>query len=364
MKFLDLKFKWMFFVFFVFLLIFGLFYTLVYVFLINSNINHIVATEMDRAESLVNVIYFSESSKTLTEFNILASLTSLKDAIREDNVESVAEILSTGCSCDESDMLIIVSEDYKIIVSSQNNTGEKFFMTKLIDEVVLSQQPLVTTEKISMDWLLNYDEGLYWDSVVKKIDTDDYNEYALISFVLVPVFVDGSVQAIFISGKILNRDDKIINALKSHGVESAIYVGDINIASSFFTENNNMYVGFDMPEDIYGKIKEGKNVLKEQKFFIEKSYVKFLPVRDHNGEVIGAVAFGVAKSKYNYMSSFLGVHKIIPLAIVLLLIGVIVSYGFAYYITKKFMKPLLKTFAQILEGISRTEENPSKKMRK
>lgn len=365
-KFPRMRFNAIFVFFFIFLLIFGVFYTAAYLFLIDSNIKQIVKGEMDKAESLVNVVYLSESTEILTSLRTISGMKSLHEAIESQNPEDISEIISGTFSAGNPDFIFVVSNDNQIIASNLNNTGDSFFMPELAEEVALSKSPLISTENIPLDWILSYDEGLYWDSAVKEIDKEEgYYEYALVNIVLVPVFSENkNISAILVGGKILNRDGRIPNALRSYGIESAIYSGDVNIASSSFTKNNNMYTGFRIDEDTYRSISEKGRVLDEREFFIEKSYVTFMPIRDYQGKMIGAIEFGFAKSKYNYMSDFLGAHDIIPIALSLLLIGVLLAYASAYYITKRFMKPLLKTFAEIVEGVSRKDESISKDIRK
>jgi hypothetical protein len=355
-------------VFFVFLLLIGLFYTLAYVFIIESNIDTIADNELDQTRKLVYMTYFSEPTRLMDFSQNLITSDSFNKALDKENLTEISSLMQDTFT-NGPEISLLVDKNSNILITNLDSNKSDFFMPQLIDKIIAEKDIISSTEIVDIDLMISYSEDLYWNSLIKEVtdyrNNQSYSDDLLVHFVLIPIFKEANIDYILVHGIILNKNQRLINTLKSYGVQSAIYAEDIVVASSFFTEQNNMYTGLSMDETIYDKVLEGEEFTTSDRFLFEEKYMGYMPLKNNQNNVVGSIAFGVDKSKYNYLSTFFGPLNIFLIALFLLLIGVGGASIMAYYFTKKFMKPMINGFNEIIEGISREEESSiSEKIRK
>ncbi len=246
------------------------------------------------------------------------------------------------------DIWTVVDADSRVIARiNSNNAGDMYDIDGLIEKVVGTRMPVVSTEIVSKEFLLKEDKRLAEQAhikAVKGVEKDEYNrenideENGMMIIVAAPI-IDKSDRVIgaIVAGDLLNNDSHFSDALEERfpGLMATIAHDGMRVSTNIKEGEGIRAVGTLLPQKVMDNINmwreyTGKTYLLDKEYF-----TAFHPIKNNKGEVVGSIFVGLSEK------SFTGL-KYENLRIILLtaLLGSAAALAIAFIITQRITKPL------------------------
>ncbi len=236
------------------------------------------------------------------------------------------------------DMDFVTLVDTNLTVIARGNTDVSGDTTPFIDlvEDALQGQHISSTEIASQSDLRKENLDLI---IPIKADTgpkDAEITSAMVQVHLAPVYLDGRVEGVLISGRVLNNRNKVPNDIDTRLIDTttAVYQGQYCIATSSMT-GNDVLLGTSLPVDILEELHLGMSSIGEIERFSTSYVYRATPIIDYNGHPIGALIVSSPKERYLVASET--ANKIIYF---IMIVTMIVTTEIFYFASKRIISPL------------------------
>ncbi len=180
-------------------------------------------------------------------------------------------------------------------------------------------------------------------------DSAKTNEAGMFIAAAVPVYSlhEEERLGILLGGCLLNRNDAIVDEIKSEVYGSPVYghtdagtvtifLNDLRISTNVTFENNERAIGSRLSEEVYDHvIREGK-VWSDRAFVVRDWYItSYEPLRDIEGNIVGSLYVGVLEAPYKQP------QKILILFIMgMLCFTALSAFLLIYFYMRRMMKPV------------------------
>lgn len=170
---------------------------------------------------------------------------------------------------------------------------------------------------------------------------------------------DGQVSAVLYGGKILNKNnillDKIMNLVfedkfyRSKPVGTVtIFQGDVRIATNVLTSEGEPAVGTRLSEKVYEKVITKGELWLDRAFVVNDWYITaYKPIRNIREDVIGILYVGMLEKPFSDMT-----RKVFAVFLAITSIAVLLALVISFLLTGAIIKPV-KT---VLDGIDKISE--------
>jgi two-component system NtrC family sensor kinase len=297
----------------------------------------------------------SENLKDVVRFTALRFF--IKDAIRDNDVESLQKGLEKIRNAESLDILTLTDENGRVIVRSgkpavigDNQAGDEFVSQVLSAREIVSGTVIVPREE-----LLKERPDLAEQAYIKFIHTQKEKpspKTELTSGMMIkaaaPVFgSDGSLVGVLYGGNLLNRNYKIVDEVKEtvyQGVKykgkdigtATIFQGDLRISTNVKGEDGSRAIGTRVSEEVY------EQVLVKGLPWIDRAYVvnswyiaAYEPIKDIKDEIIGILYVGILEEKFMDMRK-----KAVTIFLGITLAGMIMALIVSSFLAKGVLKPV------------------------
>ncbi len=187
----------------------------------------------------------------------------------------------------------------------------------------------------------------------------------------IPVFKDNAVLGVLYGGKLLNRDDTLVDTVrdtvflgetyKGHNIGTAtIFLNDLRIATNVLTPDGKRAIGTRVSTEVGNTVLTKGQPWTGRAFVVSDWYIAaYTPLEDIFGRRVGMLYVGVVEEKYsNIQSQALTVFILITAA------GMLLAVGFGFLLANLIMGPvhrLIKASRQVSEGSLHPDIGPIQK---
>ena len=163
----------------------------------------------------------------------------------------------------------------------------------------------------------------------------------------------GRVYGAIYAGNLLNRNNALVDQIRSMVFENQLYNGrpvgtvtifqwDVRVATNVILPNGNRALGTRVSAEVYDKVLENNSSWYDRAFVVNDWYISaYDPIRDFDGRVVGILYVGVLAKKYDDIRTGLWkIYSVVSLigALLVILVGLI------------FASRLTRTVARLAEG--------------
>jgi methyl-accepting chemotaxis protein len=148
--------------------------------------------------------------------------------------------------------------------------------------------------------------------------------------------------------KLFNDDNEFVDEIKGKAnCEVTIFFKDTRIATTILKDGKRA-IGTQASEEVAEKVlKNGNEYIGDIKILEKPFKVKYMPLKDNSGSIIGMLFIGIEQSKINGQ-----IYALMSIVIIITLIIAVISLIIMVLFTKGIIKPLKLTISH-LENISK-----------
>ncbi len=314
--------------------------TLVLAVAIHELLGGISETEIENDMRSHGNIAMAEYSDEFKEMQLFSDLIVRRNVFLTQLKEKDPAALHTFLAFEmaQVDMDFVTLVDTNLTVIARANTDISGDTTPFIElvEDVLQGQYISSTEIASQSDLRKENLEMI---IPIKADTglkDAEITSAMVQVHLAPVYLDGRVEGVLISGRVLNNRNSVPNNIDTRLIDTttAVYQGQYCISTSSMT-GNDVLLGTSLPVDIFEELHLGMNSIGEIERFSTSYVYRAAPIIDYNGHPIGALIVSSPKERYLVASET--ASKIIYF---IMIVTMIVTTEIFYFASKRIISPL------------------------
>lgn len=199
----------------------------------------------------------------------------------------------------------------------------------LIHEAQRRKEPVTAIQLVSCDLLVVRGAHLFCNEENPKGEV-------LVATAVIPVFdTAGTLLGSIISGDVINNDPYLsftVEKVFGHGVEAVITQGDTPVVGSIKERERS---GFRISPAIMSRLGSIKEYRGEAKIGAHYYRTAIEPIRDFKGRVVGTLSVALLEDDYRTIWRE-NLHN----SVWLMLGGTLLLFGTAYYLARRFTKPL------------------------
>jgi len=125
---------------------------------------------------------------------------------------------------------------------------------------------------------------------------------------------NGDLRGVLYAGLLLNRDDALVDHVRSTVFEDELYGGkqlgtvtvfqwDVRVATNVIRPNGNRAIGTRVSEEVYDRVLGSGESWHDRAFVVDDWYITaYDPIRDVEGKIVGMLYVGVLAKKYDDMT--------------------------------------------------------------
>ena len=294
----------------------------------------------------------------------------LKDAISENDQETLSRELDRIRKAESLDVLTLTDTSGKVVIRSRNPSvvGDNQADDKLVRRLLSSREVIAGTLMVPGRELAKEGEDLAERAHIRFIPTPKakrIKETESTSGMMIkagaPVFgYDGGLVGVLYGGSLLNRDYKIVDKAKETVYKGETFKGkdvgtatifqdDLRISTNVKTEDGSRAIGTRVSEEVYEQVLV-KGLPWVARAFVVNDWYKtaYEPIRDIDGEIIGILYVGILEQPFTYMA-----RNILIVFFVIVAVATALAASLEIVLTKKISRPLermLKATKELSEG--------------
>ena len=315
--------------------------TLVLTVAINELLGGISETKIEHdMESHANIAMaeYSDEFKEMEQFaNLIVRRNVFLTTFKENNSTAMQSFLAFEMAQVDMDFVTLVDGNLTVLARANTDiSGDAAPFKKLVEDA-LQGQHISSTEIASQSDLSK--ENL--DTIIPiKADTGLENTgtitSAMVQVHLVPVYVDERIEGVLISGRVLSDRNRVPNDIDTRLTETttAVYQGQYCIATSSIIGKDAL-LGTSLPLDVLEELHLGINSIGEIERFSTPYVYGAVPIKNYNGDPIGALV--VSSPKEGYLAASKTVSKTI---LFIMIVTMVVTTEIFYYVSKRIISPL------------------------
>ncbi|HUT46097.1 MAG TPA: cache domain-containing protein [Sedimentisphaerales bacterium] len=315
-------------------------------------------------------IYLQEINRVKNVVRLTALRFFLKDAISENDRETLSKELDRIRKAESLDVLTLTDSSGKVVIRSRNSSviGDNQADDMLVGGILSNRQVIAGTLIVPSTELVKEGEDLAERAHIKFISTPKakkIEETESTSGMMIkagaPVFgYDGGLVGILYGGSLINRDYKIVDKVKEtvyrgetfKGKDvgtATIFQGDLRISTNVSAKDGSRAIGTRVSEIVNEQVLV-KGLPWVARAFVVTDWYKtaYEPIRDIDGQIIGILYVGILEQPFNYM-----VRNILIVFFVIVAVAAALAASLEAVLTKKISQPLermLKATEELSEG--------------
>jgi len=293
-------------------------------------------------------VYESEMERILNGTRILASLPSVKEAVRKKDAKALRKELLIAKAALDADAINAIGADGQVIYKT-NNYSEYYAQAPLVrksltGEVIASTEVLTSREvEIEDDGIFTYTKQctvFYRYTPRARPFRVEKSVMGMAMVSIYPIVEDYGVLGVIMTLKYLARNYSIVDKITETVGEgtATIFQGDVRISTNVRGLDNKRAIGTQVSEDVYNQvIKEGRP-WNQRAFVVSDWYISsYEPIKNHDGEIIGMLYVGT-KEKFFIPLRRSIVNQIYLIVSGALLVSIFLSLLFSRTITRPIVR--------------------------
>ncbi|MHC4927523.1 MAG: cache domain-containing protein, partial [Planctomycetota bacterium] len=158
---------------------------------------------------------------------------------------------------------------------------------------------------------------------------------------------DGQVQEIVYAGRIVNRDNYLVDRIRKLVFGDAIYedkpvgtvtvfMNDVRVSTNVLDEAGLRAIGTRVSDEVYTAVVEDGQRWLDRAFVVTHWYrTAYEPIHNVNGDIIGILYVGILEEPFNDMTA-----RIVAAFILVILFGAGLAFVFSLILTGSIVKPM------------------------
>ena len=300
-----------------------------------DEINH----DMNLEIAIASAEYYDELSEIEEITNIIIKKEKFVSTFEENDNEQMHLFLLDQKLEFKLDFATVVDSDMIVLARANSNiSGDETVFRELVEESLLGNH-ISSTEVVNEIDLSK--ESIYTGVLIKKGSEGNETEIITSSMVhihLYPIIIDGRVEGVLITGRILNNINIVLDKIDSRiaHATSTLYLGEYCVATSSMSGNFEL-LGTIVPDDIFQKLQSGITPIGEFERFSNTHVYGALPITNHEGDLIGTLV--VSNPKDRYLAAIDSVNKT---TLIVMFITVYFAGAVLLFATRRVTVPLSK----------------------
>jgi two-component system NtrC family sensor kinase len=335
----------------------GLVATLVAIRLIGTGIINQAQDKVRTDLNSARQIYREESENLKDAVRFTALRFFIKDALRDNDVETLQKELEQIREAESLDILTLTDKNGRVIIRTRNPsiTGDNQVQDELVSRALSSGEVISGTVIIPREELLKEGTGLAEQAYIKFIRTEmekpsqeTEQTVGMMIKAASPIFdYNDNLLGVLYGGNLLNRNYEIVDAVKETVYQGVKYKGkdigtatifqwDLRISTNVQGKNGDRAIGTRVSEEVY------KQVLEKGLPWIDRAYVvnhwyiaAYEPIEDIGGRIIGILYVGILEEKFMDMRT-----RAIAVFLGITLIGMIMALVGSNFLAKSMLRPV------------------------
>ena len=297
---------------------------------LNENLLFAKEQYVSRADKIRYSLQQPASSPPVQQWIVNRDIGSLKESVqRWRTILSFAEYVA------------LVDADRRIIgAGDPHQTGGRFELSPLVEQVFREKQPVVSTEAVSRAFLCKSGIAPYCAPLLDETD-------ALIMTVAIPVLTpDRKVLGVIVAGDVIDREISIarhVQEVFGKGVAAAVTQGDRWQVS---TAEGRLSPRMPLPGPIMDKLRRGLPYRGEITVGGRGYRTALDPLINSRGDYVGTLSVAISRDDLRGM-----LHANLANIIVSVVVGLVLTVVMAYWMARRFATPL----NDLAEGVRRIE---------
>jgi two-component system NtrC family sensor kinase len=339
------------------ILICGLVATIVGMRLIGTGIINQAKEKVSHDLNSGREVYREETEKLKFMVRFTASRFFMKDAIINNDIEILREVLEGIRKTELLDILTLTDKNGKVILRSRNPSlsGDYQTQNELVSHVLSTREVIAGTVIVPIEELLKEGDELAKRAYTKVIPTAKAKQIpetektsAMCIEAAAPVLKqDGSLLGILYGANLLNKNYAIVDKIKEIAYRrvryegedigtSTIFQGDVRITTNVKGEDKSRAIGTRLSEDVYEQVLEKGLSWIHRAFVVNNWYIAaYEPIRNTKGEIVGVLSVGILEDKFTDMR-----RKTVAIFLGITLAGMIAALIVSSFLAKSVLQPI------------------------
>ena len=315
-------------------------------------------------------IYLQEINRVQNAVRFTALRFFLKDAISENDQETLSKELDRIRRAESLDVLTLTDSSGKVVIRSRNPSvvGDNQEEDKLVGGILSNGEVLAGILIVPSTELIKEGEDLAERAHIQFISTlkaKKTEETESTSGMMIkagaPVFgYNGGLVGILYGGSLINRDYKIVDKVKETVYKgetfkgkdvgtATIFQGDLRISTNVKTKDASRAIGTRVSEEVYEQVLINGLPWVARAFVVNDWYkTAYEPIRDIDDEIVGILYVGTLEQPFTYMA-----RNILIIFFVIVAVATALAASLEMILTKKISRPLermLEATKELSEG--------------
>lgn len=288
-------------------------------------------------------VYHERSNTLRSSFSQSASSPDTWPMLRSRDRARLQELLARNAAqLPFTDVSMVVDDQQKIIASRSGNQSGYLALNSLIARAYSAHEPVTSTELISNERFL----------VENPLKYSSLSTHVMSQVVIVPIIEGGVIHGAFVGLILMNGDEWLPNAIHDYlSIDAAVFgsvIQESRIISASPHPNNIWMSGLLSPETLSYAIEHGDSFRGQLLINDVPSYVIAEPIKNHQGQAIGALSVGLRSSNIEQLISHNARNVYLFIGVGILL-SVIIAY-LAYRDTMTPMRALIGAMSRFAGG--------------
>jgi two-component system NtrC family sensor kinase len=335
----------------------GLVATLVAIRLIGTGIINQAQDKVRTDLNSARQIYREESENLKDAVRFTALRFFIKDALRDNDVETLQKELEQIREAESLDILTLTDKNGRVIIRTRNPsiTGDNQVQDELVSRALSSGEVISGTVIIPREELLKEGAGLAEQAYIKFIRTEmekpsmeTEQTVGMMIKAASPIFdYNDNLLGVLYGGNLLNRNYEIVDAVKEtvyQGVKykgkdigtATIFQGDLRISTNVQGKNGDRAIGTRVSEEVYEQVLEKGLPWIDRAYVVNHWYISaYEPIKDIEGKIIGILYVGILEEKFMDMRK-----RAVTIFLGITVAGMIMSLVGSNFLAKSMLRPV------------------------
>ena len=297
----------------------------------------------------------SEDLKDVVRFTALRFF--IKDAIRDNDMETLQKELEKIREAESLDILTLTDKNGRVVLRTRNPSiiGDDQIQDELVGRALSSGEVASGTVVIPRDELLKEGVDLADQAYIKFIRTEmekpssetEQSSGMMIKAAAPIKDYSGNLLGVLYGGNLLNRNYKIVDQVKETVYQGVKYKGkdigtatifqwDLRVSTNVMGENGDRAIGTRVSEEVYEQVLEKGLPWIDRAYVVDHWYIAaYEPIKDIGGKIIGILYVGILEEKFMDMRT-----RAIAIFLGITLVGMIMALVGANFLAKSMLKPV------------------------
>ena len=290
-------------------------------YVINKDIIARAQSKVKNDLNFAREVYRQEASNIENTIRFTALRFFIKDAVLENNIETLKTKLNEIRKAEMLDVLTLVDKNGRVIVRSRNPSviGDDQTFDEVVSRALLERRAVSDTVIVLRAELAKEGMDLAQQAYIKFVPTPKAKQTTeveqtsgMMLKAAAPIldYNDNLIGALY-GGVLLSRNYSIVDRVKNIVYQQAEYKGkdigtvtifqkDLRISTNVMNVNGERAIGTRVSEDVYNQVLE-KGLSWVNRAFVVNDWYKtaYEPIRNINGQIVGMLYVGTLEQPFN-----------------------------------------------------------------